>query len=208
MRVWVAVLALVIAVLTLARAAARHLPPASTHTRVGGGAVTTLSLHHVTLTVPRGAVARGAVVGLGVGGVPAPPGTSPLGSTGLVIAAAGGLRGPVVVVVALTTEDVLALGGAYPALLDAVTGAVSPCFARDGLVGCRADRPSAYLIVGGSSAAPGDVELQTAITRAQQRPATSRRNLGRRAVALAIMAAGSFGIVWWWCGRTAARNAT
>ena len=120
-------------------------PPArNVHARARPAHDTTLSLDNVRLSVPAGAVASGAVVGLGAGGVPAPAGEPD--AAGIVVTAAGGLRAPVAILVAVSGADRAVTAGGTPALRDTATGAHSPCLDAGAWAACPVTRPGAYLV--------------------------------------------------------------
>lgn len=182
-------------------AAAQPAAPASTHTRTSAGQRAELTLRNVRLVVPAGVVDGGAVVGLGVGGAPAVGLARRAGDTELVVSAAGGLRGAAIVVVLLSPIDLRVMDGAYPALLDTVTGAVTPCLVRAGVAGCRVSRVSAFVLVAGTTPAaadPGiDAEIERVLTPAE--PAGWRPWPAIAAVIVAVVV--GFGVMWWFGGR-------
>jgi hypothetical protein len=148
-------------------ARAQAAPPVarSTHARAHGDRELSLRLDSVVLLVPVGAVAPGAVVGLGVGGVPDAAGA--LRSTGVIVTAAGGLHGDVAVLLAPSTPDraVIAVGGGTAALVDTATGDRRACLGAGAWVACPVGRPGAYVVGGVSGPPPSDESLTAALTR-------------------------------------------
>jgi hypothetical protein len=166
----------------------------STHRRVPADRETVLELDRVRLVVPAGAVAPHAVVGLGVGGVPAPPDGPP--ATGVIVTAAGGLHAPVAVVIALTAAERAALAGRTPALRDTATGTARPCLAAADRVACPVERPGAYLLATTEAPPPDDPLLRHALTPAGTPTAVpgGGRPLGLIVALVALAAAVGAGI--------------
>jgi hypothetical protein len=151
-------------------------PARSTHARAQGDRDLLLRLDSVALLVPAGAVAPGAVVGLGAGGVP--------GGAGVIVTAAGGLHSEVAVLLSPNEADlaVIAAEGGTPALVDTTTGERRACLAairsggegRPRWIACPVARPGAYLL-GGTPAPPSsDPLLAGALARIPPSAASTR----------------------------------
>jgi len=80
-------------------------------------------LANVRLLVPVGATVLGAIVVLGVGGVPSPGGV--VGVTGVILSASGGLNRPVAVVIDVSAGD-WSVAGHSLGLIDTAGGAPHP----------------------------------------------------------------------------------
>lgn len=123
-------------------------PGRSTHARAPADADLLVRLDRAALFVPVGATAPGAVVALGVGGVP--------GGTGVVVSAAGSLRGELIVLLAPTRDDrgMIAANGGGAALADLAAGGHRLCLDAGDWLACPLDRPGAYLVTGVGVAEP------------------------------------------------------
>lgn len=135
-------------------------PAQNTHTRAGSGSAT-LTLANVRLFVPAGSTAPGAMIGLGVGGVPAKDGL--IGPTGIVVTAAGGLRGAVVALIAPSAVDRAGVGAATPALLDTTDGGAAACLDTGTWLACPVGRPGAYVLGPTAVPAPDGAALRDAL---------------------------------------------
>lgn len=158
---WVGVVPFVLLVLGWTRAAAQPAaqPARSTHARAQADRDLLLRLDRVALFVPAGAVRPGAVVGLGVGGVP--------GGSGVLVTAAGGLRGTVVGLIVPSPEDWAVIGaeGGTPALIERASGARRACVTAGAWVACSVDRPGAFVLGGTDEPPPDDPLLMAAVSR-------------------------------------------
>ena len=152
-RKWLLAALLLVALLPAPAVAQPADLPRNARTRATADGDTTLTLRHVRLVVPAGATAAGAVVALGVGGVPGRTGT--VGTTGVVVSVAGGLRASAVVLIAPTAVDRAAAAGAPFTLIETATDAAGAC--RDGgvWIACAVPRPGAYLLGAAAAGAPG-----------------------------------------------------
>jgi hypothetical protein len=128
--------------------------PGSVRARARPGAETTLALDNARLFVPAGAVAPGAVVALGAGGVPGPDGS--LSRSGVVVSAAGGLHAPVAVLIAPRAADRATIGTATAALLGTADGIRHPCAASGRWVVCPVPRAGAYVLDATDAPPPSD----------------------------------------------------
>ncbi len=158
----------------------------SVHTRARPDGGTILDAGNVRLFVPAGAAAPGAMVGLGVGGVPL-PGSYP-GATGIVVTASGGLRGDIAAIIAPTAADRAVVGARTPALADAAGGARSPCMDAGLWLVCPVARPGAYIV--DATDAPGSDSglLREALAHAPVPAAGSGRSIGQIAALVAVAA--------------------
>lgn len=146
MRYRIAVLVLLIAIVRPPPVTAQEPapPPTSVHTRARVGVDTTLDVERARLIVPAGAVTPGSMIAFGSGGIPAAGGS--LRQSGVIVSAAGGLLGPVVVLIATTPDDRAALGSGNPALRATAEDAVYPCASNGSWVACPVSRPGAYVL--------------------------------------------------------------
>ncbi len=134
----------------------------SAHTRAGAGD-TTLTLGSARLLVPAGALPRGTMVGLGTGGVPGSDGA--VAGTGLVVTYSGGQEPalPLIVVAALSGDDLARLAGAPPALLNTVAGTRAACAIAGVWAACPVPTMGAYVLVAGTAPARPAAAIQRAL---------------------------------------------
>ncbi len=142
-----------------------------------------ISLENVRLFVPAGVAQSGAIIGLGVGGVPRAGRITD--ATGLVISAAGALETPVVALILPSIADAPATDGTVPGLTNTATGADLSCRHEAGWVACPISQVGAYTL-GRIAAPPADSELVRAALRAVQSPPDTA---GRRRAPLTVVVA-------------------
>jgi hypothetical protein len=173
--------------------------PSSTHTRAGADGSATLRLANLRLSVPPGAVAPKAVVGLGAGGVPARDDS--LDRSSAVVSAAGGLRAPVVLLIAAAAAEQSLPAGTTPILIDVADGTSVTCAPVPTWVACPVGRPGAY-VLDRTTDLPGvtDQFLREAMraTRGAERGSHSRV---RRVLAIVAVCLAAGAAVWLVTGR-------
>lgn len=192
-----AVLALLIAIVRPPTVTAQEpVPPAtSAHTRARDGVDTTLDVEHARLIVPAGAVTPGAMIAFGSGGVPAAGGD--VRRSGVIVSAAGGFQGPVVVLIAATPEDRAAIGLRTPALRAAAEGAVYPCASEGSWVACSVSGPGAYVLEATDEPPSSDTLVQAALARVPAADDEGPPPLLVRLLIIACAAIGGGAIAWW-----------
>ncbi|MGD9892910.1 MAG: hypothetical protein AB7U18_16650 [Dehalococcoidia bacterium] len=169
-------------------------PPSSVHTRAGDGADTILDVEDARLIVPAGAVASGAVIAFGTGGIPAADGS--LGHTGVLVSAAGGLLGPVVVLIAPLTHERAAQGSGTPALRATAGGSVHPCATSGAWVACPMPRAGAYVLEATDAPPSSDPVVRAALARVPQADDAGSAALVVRVLVIAGAAIGGGAIAW------------
>jgi hypothetical protein len=136
--------------------------PATIRARAQADGDTTLALANVRLVVPRDAVEPGAIVALGVGGIPAAE-AGP-GSTSILVSAAGGLRMPVVALIAPRVADRARLRADTPAVRDVATGQRAACAGDGRWIACPILRPGAYALETTAEPPAADALLHDGLT--------------------------------------------
>jgi hypothetical protein len=160
----------------------------SDHGRAGTDDNLLLRVGHVRLVVPPGAVADGAVVGLGVGGVP--NGAVRWPTTSVVVTAAAGLAAPLVVVIAPQAADLAWTEQGTPVLRDVATGERQGCLAESGRFACAVLRPGAYVLDRDGGGPRNDDALAEAVARVTAAEAAGGATVSPWVLGLAATLAG------------------
>lgn len=152
-----------LAALAAPSVSAQEAPAAldSARARARAGADTTLAAGNARLFLPDGAVAPGAIVALGTGGVPGADGS--LSRSGVVVSAAGGLQAPVAVLIEPRAADRATIGTATAALRGTADGIRHPCAASGRWLVCPVPRAGAYVLDGTDAPPSSDPLVRAAL---------------------------------------------
>jgi hypothetical protein len=176
------------------------VPPAtSAHTRARDGVNTILDVEHARLIVPVGAVTPGAMIAFGSGGVPTAGGG--LRQSGVIVSAAGGFLGPVVVLIMPAPGGHAALGSGTPALRATAEGAVHPCAIGEQWIACPVPKPGAYVLEATDESPSSDPLVQAAFARVPAAGDEGPPPLLVRLLIIAVAAIGGGAIAWWLSSR-------